>query len=141
MIQIQSPTRVDLAGGTLDCWPLFLFAGEASTVNLSIDIMTSVDLKPRDDRKVIVNITDLNWEAEFENIEALISDESPENLLVREVLRYHKPSRGFELKTASQSPVGGGLGGSSSLCISGCENNSIGSMSNHAVDRIMNGMG
>ena len=118
MIQINSPTRVDLAGGTLDCWPLFLFAGEASTVNLSIDIMTSVELAAREDKKVSVNISDLNWVAEFENIDALIHDDSPENLLVREVLRYHKPSQGFDLKTSSQSPVGGGLGGSSSLCIS-----------------------
>ena len=118
MIHIQSPTRVDLAGGTLDCWPLFLFAGEASTVNLSIDIMTSAQLTPRDDNKVSVDISDLNWKAEFENVQALIDDESPENLLVREVLRYHRPTKGFDLKTASQSPVGGGLGGSSSLCIS-----------------------
>ena len=118
MIQIKSPTRVDLAGGTLDCWPLFLFAGEASTVNLSIDVMTSVELDPRSDQKVSVNITDLGWSSEFENIDALIADDSAENLLLREVLRYHKPTKGFDIKTASQSPVGGGLGGSSSLCIS-----------------------
>lgn len=27
-IKIESPTRVDLAGGTLDCWPLHLFVGD-----------------------------------------------------------------------------------------------------------------
>ena len=104
MIQIKSPTRIDLAGGTLDCWPLFLFAGEASTINLAINIQTSVELTPREDSKVIVQITDLDWSAEFNNLDDLINDSAPENLLVREVLRYHRPSKGFELKTASGIP-------------------------------------
>jgi D-glycero-alpha-D-manno-heptose-7-phosphate kinase len=38
--------------------------------------------------------------------------------LVRAHLRYWKPKKGFRLSTRSESPVGGGLGGSSSLCIS-----------------------
>ncbi len=29
-IVVKSPTRVDLAGGTLDLWPLYLFINGAS---------------------------------------------------------------------------------------------------------------
>ncbi|MBI4278482.1 MAG: hypothetical protein HY660_08500, partial [Armatimonadetes bacterium] len=41
VIQASAPTRIDLAGGTLDIYPLYLFEGEGLTVNIAIDLMTS----------------------------------------------------------------------------------------------------
>jgi D-glycero-alpha-D-manno-heptose-7-phosphate kinase len=35
-IESKAPTRVDLAGGTLDIWPLYLFHPGAVTVNAAI---------------------------------------------------------------------------------------------------------
>src|SRR5437868_10760626 len=35
-IVAHAPARVDLAGGTLDLWPLYLFHSPAITVNLAI---------------------------------------------------------------------------------------------------------
>ncbi len=120
-IVCQSPTRVDLAGGTLDCWPLYLFLDEPLTVNVAIDIFTTASLTPREDGKVRLISRDLGKEKLYENLDAAIGDAEPAFDLVRAHLKYWKQqvgNRGFQLETASDSPVGGGLGGSSSLCIS-----------------------
>lgn len=118
MIKIQSPTRVDLAGGTLDCWPLFLLVGRCRTINISIDIMTSVELETLDDSQVIAEITDLNFSKSYSNLQEFLSCDDPEISLVKSVVEYWRPQTGFRVRTASDSPVGGGLGGSSSLTIS-----------------------
>lgn len=117
-ISVRSPTRVDLAGGTLDCWPLYLMVGDCSTVNLSISILTSVDLVPRSDERVIINVMDLKYNREFASLADVLNSNDDELALIRVHLQYWQPSQGFELTTQSQSPVGAGLGGSSSLCIS-----------------------
>ena len=60
-ISIKSPTRVDLAGGTLDLWPLYCFVGGAVTVNLSIDIYTYANLEVSKDRAVYFDVVDLGY--------------------------------------------------------------------------------
>ena len=37
VIRASAPTRIDLAGGTIDIWPLYLFHPGAVTVNTAID--------------------------------------------------------------------------------------------------------
>src|ERR1700753_531077 len=37
-ITSRAPTRIDLAGGTVDIWPLYLFLKNPVTVNLGIDL-------------------------------------------------------------------------------------------------------
>lgn len=118
MIETSSPTRVDLAGGTLDCWPLHLFVGDCVTVNLAIDIMTGCILKLRNDKKISVNIEDLNYKNVFEDIRGLLSCQDQQLILLKFIIEYFHPNFGFDIQTFSKSPVGGGLGGSSSLCIS-----------------------
>lgn len=118
MMTIHSPTRVDFAGGTLDLWPIHLFVGDCVTVNLSIDIFTGCELSFKNDPSIDLDIADLKFQKTYANLETLLNSTEPQLLLVQAVLRYFKPDKGFRLKTFSQSPVGGGLGGSSSLCIS-----------------------
>lgn len=117
-IQEQSPTRIDLAGGTLDCWPLYLLVDGAKTINLSIDINSYVSLEVREDSVVDVEMVDLGYRKEFSNLTDLLNDPGEELCLVRRHLAFWKPTRGFSLRTRSESPLGGGLGGSSSLSIS-----------------------
>lgn len=116
-IQIKSPTRVDLAGGTLDCWPLYLFLNDPVTINVAIDIFTYSDLKERPGREIELHSADLDARRKYRDLEAALADDDPAFDLVRAHLRYWKPRQGFFLSTRSESPVGGGLGGSSSLCI------------------------
>ncbi len=117
MIKIQSPTRVDLAGGTLDCWPLYLMVGDCVTVNLSIDIMTGCELVAGTDSSVEIEVKDLKFKKTFKNLSHFLEAQDPELLLVQKVIEHYRPKQGFRLSTFSQSPVGGGLGGSSSLCV------------------------
>lgn len=118
---MQSPTRVDLAGGTLDCWPLYLFLNDPVTVNVAISVFTRATLTPRTDARIRLVTKDLGADKEYASIEEALRSTEPEFELVRAHLEYWRPkigSRGFTLETGSDSPVGGGLGGSSSLCIS-----------------------
>ena len=36
-VEARAPTRIDLAGGTVDLWPLFLLHDDPVTVNAAID--------------------------------------------------------------------------------------------------------
>jgi D-glycero-alpha-D-manno-heptose-7-phosphate kinase len=117
-IHIKSPTRVDLAGGTLDLWPLYLLVGGASTVNVAIDIYTHAVIESLDNGHVILESKDLNLVKEYKDLEEALNDTDPRMILLQTQLRYWKPRQGFKLTTQSDSPVGGGLGGSSSLTIS-----------------------
>lgn len=117
-IKIFSPTRVDLAGGTLDMWPLYNFVGGAKTVNVAIDVYSQVELRKTSGTEVTIESKDLGYLKTFSNLDALLASNEPQLTLYKPLLAFFKPTSGFHMVTASQSPVGAGLGGSSSLVIS-----------------------
>src|SRR5262249_53448009 len=51
-IRTSAPTRIDLAGGTIDIWPLYLSHDGACTVNAAISLRAHVDVEPRTDGRV-----------------------------------------------------------------------------------------
>ncbi|MCE3009715.1 MAG: galactokinase [Proteobacteria bacterium] len=114
----KSPTRVDLAGGTLDLWPLYNFVGGAKTVNVAIDIWTWAELTPLPQGKIELESRDLNLKKSFGSFKECLADPDPALNLLKVQLKFWNPQDGFRLVTKSESPVGGGLGGSSSLTVS-----------------------
>ena len=110
-VEVESPTRVDLAGGTLDCWPLYNFVGTCWTINLSISIYTGVKLNLRDDKKILVTIKDLDYHKLFDTIEDLYLCDDKEIELIKANFVYWQPQKGMEIETYSQSPVGWRTGG------------------------------
>lgn len=118
IVVVRSPTRVDLAGGTLDLWPLHHFIGGATTVNVAIDIWTQAEITELPGSEVELISDDLKFQKKFSNLNSCLQDPDPILNLLKVQLRYWKPQKGFRLQTRSESPVGGGLGGSSSLTIS-----------------------
>jgi D-glycero-alpha-D-manno-heptose-7-phosphate kinase len=108
---------VDLAGGTLDVWPLYLFHEGAVTVNFAVDRYTTATLTPRRDSKITLRSTDLNRSCEYASLDALLSDRKPVLPLAREIVRFFRPKEGFDLETGSQAPAGAGISGSSALII------------------------
>ncbi len=124
MIKIKSPTRVDLAGGTLDMWPLYNFTGGATTINVAIDIWTRVDLTLNTDKTIQIESLDLKEKWLFKNYQDFKTSTDPKLKLYQSVIfKFEKNftqklNEGFLLVTQSESPIGGGLGGSSSLVIS-----------------------
>ena len=117
-IIVQSPTRVDLAGGTLDLWPLYNFTKGAQTINVAINVFTRVELTELADGAIELYSKDLQLEVRYGSLREALSDSDPRLELLRSQLQYWKPAKGLRLVTSSESPVGGGLGGSSSLTIS-----------------------
>jgi len=117
-ITVKSPTRVDLAGGTLDLWPLYNFTGGAKTVNVAIDIYTTVEIQERNDQSIEIVSKDLNYNKMFSSLDEFLENPDTQLDLLKSQLRFWRPQKGFQLVTSSESPVGAGLGGSSSLTIS-----------------------
>lgn len=109
---------MDLAGGTLDLWPLYTFIGPSQTVNVAISIWTEAHLTPQLGSEITLVSEDVGLNATYSNLEQILTSNDPKLKLFQAVLGYFKPQQGFTLKTRSESPVGGGLGGSSSLTIS-----------------------
>jgi D-glycero-alpha-D-manno-heptose-7-phosphate kinase len=117
-IEATSATRIDLAGGTLDCWPLYLLLDRPITVNLGINLFTKASLRARSDGRVSLRSIDREKYQEHSCLESALQDQEPAFELVRWHLKHWRPKSGFDLEFGSESPVGAGLGGSSSLCIS-----------------------
>jgi D-glycero-alpha-D-manno-heptose-7-phosphate kinase len=116
-ITAKAPCRVDLAGGTLDIWPLYLFHANAVTVNFAVDRYTSCVLETRVDAKIILRSRDLNREEIFESIESLRAAKRYQLPLLAWLVRHFSPDTGFELSTDSEAPAGAGISGSSALII------------------------
>jgi len=51
-IACSAPTRIDLAGGTIDIWPLYLFHDGATTLNAAISLRAHADIAARSDGRV-----------------------------------------------------------------------------------------
>ncbi|MBA2340022.1 MAG: GHMP kinase [Pyrinomonadaceae bacterium] len=117
IIESIAPTRVDLAGGTIDIWPLYLFHQGATTVNFAISLYARCRIEERVDERVILESLDRNvqFETHLSEIENLVHDRRLE--LISKLVHFFKPERGFRLIASAESPAGAGLGGSSALAI------------------------
>ena len=116
-ILTTAPCRADLAGGTLDIWPLYLFHAGAVSVNLALDIQTACCITPREDREIHLRSHDTAREERFTDLGDLLSARSYSHPLAAYLVRYFQPSQGFVLETYSESPAGAGISGSSALMI------------------------
>jgi D-glycero-alpha-D-manno-heptose-7-phosphate kinase len=117
IIESSAPTRVDLAGGTIDIPPLFLFHEGASTVNFAVDLMARCRIETRDDDRIILESVDrgVSFDTSVANIETL--REEPRLELLSKLVYFFKPETGFHMTTESEAPAGAGLAGSSTLNI------------------------
>src|SRR3989442_4378227 len=109
-------TRIDLGGGALDIFPLYLFENFGITVNAAVDLNSSVRLATRRDGKVVLIAEDLDLIEEAPSLEAL--EPSGVMDLVARILKFYQPKQGLEVTTRNSVPKGSGLGASSSLLIS-----------------------
>jgi D-glycero-alpha-D-manno-heptose-7-phosphate kinase len=115
ILEATAATRMDLAGGTLDIWPIYLFEGEGMTVNAAITINSHVRVEERGDSEVHLSAADSN-----ERLAARCVDELPvagQLDLVARIVRCYPPKCGVSVTTSSEAPRGSGLGASSSLLI------------------------
>jgi D-glycero-alpha-D-manno-heptose-7-phosphate kinase len=118
-VQARAPARVDLAGGTVDIWPLYLFHPGAQTVNIAIRSYATAVVETRSDGRVVLVSQDQEREETYKSLAELEQNESRLPLL-RELVLFFEPRRGVTITTSSQVPVGAGLAGSSTLNIALC---------------------
>jgi D-glycero-alpha-D-manno-heptose-7-phosphate kinase len=121
-IVAQAPCRVDLAGGTLDLWPLYLFHPGSVTVNFAVRIMTRCEIRPQKTAGVSLKSLDTGREDRFASVEHLATAASFRHPLAGHLCQFFVrsgkfPRSGFRLVTHSESPAGAGISGSSALMV------------------------
>jgi D-glycero-alpha-D-manno-heptose-7-phosphate kinase len=116
-IDSSAPTRIDLAGGTLDIWPLYLFHDRAQTLNAAISLRARCVIQPRGGRGLTIVSGDTGRRVDVSHWSEL--RDNHELRLLGRLLHYFQADA-IELHTRSESPVGAGIAGSSALNIAVC---------------------
>ena len=110
-VRARACCRVDLAGGTLDIWPLGLLHPGARTVNLAVDVVARVEIRRSANGYCVRQGETVVEAARVSGIR-----EAPDAALIGHILgALEVPPVDLTVKT--DSPRGGGLGGSSALAI------------------------
>jgi D-glycero-alpha-D-manno-heptose-7-phosphate kinase len=108
---------VDLAGGTLDIWPLYLFHPGAVTVNFAINVLTRCRVAPLPGKQIRLKAIDIRREERFPDFEALCRAKKFRHPLAANLVRFFAPAGGIFVETNSESPAGAGISGSSALMV------------------------
>ena len=111
---VRAPARIDLAGGTLDIWPICLIERGAVTLNLAIDRLATARVQLREDGRTLLAASDRGI---VERRAAGASTDGTALPLHAAVAEHLAPGRGIEIRTRSGVPAGSGLGGSSTLVV------------------------
>ena len=109
----SAPTRIDLAGGTIDIWPLYLLHPGAQTLNAAISLRAHCVIESRADTRLRLISIDTGDRVDAASVAELDVDRLP---LIARLVRFFAPG-GVDVTTRSDSPVGAGLGGSSTLAV------------------------
>lgn len=116
-IRTKAPCRVDLAGGTVDIWPLYLYHENAVTVNFAVNLYTSCTIERRDGQAITLRSADQKVEETFDRLDTLLAAKRYRHPLAAWVVRHFRPQGGLVVETGSEAPAGGGISGSSAMLI------------------------
>lgn len=105
---------MDLAGGTLDLWPLHVLHPGSVTVNVAIDLRARCQVRRRDGG-FRVSVPDLGYERTASRAADLLTD--PRGALAGAVLEALEISEPRDIELSSDVPFGSGLGGSSAMTV------------------------
>ncbi|MCS6955243.1 MAG: hypothetical protein NZM44_02675 [Candidatus Calescibacterium sp.] len=117
VIESRAPNRIDLCGGTLDIFPLYILLGLSVVVNVSIGIYSHCILENIEEDVLEIKIKDLGKFYKVSNLEQIRNN--IDTMLVYEVIKAFKLDnyRGYRITTFNEAPLKSGLGASSSLLI------------------------
>ncbi len=116
-IVAQAPCRADLAGGTIDLWPLYLFHNEALTLNFALNIQTTCKVTPLKGKRIQLRSLDTKKAEQFRDFDELSGTRKFKLPLAARLLQFFAPKEGLLIETDSESPAGAGISGSSALMI------------------------
>ncbi len=109
-----APSRIDLAGGTLDIWPVYLMLDGPVTVNMGLALPARARVTPARKGRFVLRSLDHRSEESFRSRDAMLR--GAKHRLAAEALRA-VPLEGAVVETSSGVPPGSGLGGSSALAV------------------------
>lgn len=110
-VHVRTGCRLDLAGGTLDVWPIGMLHPGASTVNLAVEVAVEIGVELRPEGYEIragssgLARSSLDELAEVEDVRLFA------------LLLEHLDAPPLKLVAHSESPRGAGLGASSALAV------------------------
>ena len=116
-IETSAPTRIDLAGGTIDIWPLYLFHPGAQTLNAAISLRASARVEPRQDSRIVLRSEDTGRAVDVGHWSELRDNHE---LRLLSLIGHFFEVHSLTLTTTSQSPAGAGIAGSSALNVAVC---------------------
>ena len=125
-VETRAPTRIDLAGGTIDLWPLYLLHDDPITVNAAIDLFARARIETLPNHAIELVSADRDRRAGFASVAQLreaLPTAGPElefpMRLAAHFLEKDRTGRpaACRIVTDSAAPAGSGLGGSSTLGI------------------------
>ena len=114
VITATAPARIDLAGGTLDLWPLHVLHPGSCTVNIAIDCRAGCRVG-RGSGGLAVRSPSLALEKHAESASELLTD--PRTALIGSLLEALEIRESLEIEFWSGVSFGSGLGGSSALTV------------------------
>ena len=113
-IRVVVPNRVDLAGGTLDIYPLYLLVPGSMTVNAAIRMESRAEISAARGAARLFS-EDLSAGARAPDTGGFAT--AGKLGLLAAALRHFPPVRGVEIRVRNEAPMGSGLGASSSLLV------------------------
>jgi D-glycero-alpha-D-manno-heptose-7-phosphate kinase len=138
-IKSKAPARIDLAGGTLDLWPLHLFFENTATINCAIDQFAEVSIDIGNESKIgdtpslLLESKDRGFKHQFNSFGELLESFQGTHKAIglnsslwlharvaRHFFAMWRRSAPIHVSTQCSSPAGAGLGGSSALNIALC---------------------
>ena len=134
LVHSSAPTRLDLAGGTLDIWPLYLFHSNSQTLNAALSLKAECTVSTSEDQSWHVESHDTEETITLPNLDD--SHAASKNRLVYRVLQHFRPDP-VRITTRSDSPVGAGLAGSSALALALCAGLSRYTETNYSPESLM----
>jgi D-glycero-alpha-D-manno-heptose-7-phosphate kinase len=128
-IEARAPTRIDLGGGTVDLWPLYLLHERPITVNGAIDLYAHARIEPTAEPGIEIvsrdRGTSMRAASAADLAGRLASAPADLEFPMRLAAHFLGPGRpegsretfNCRITTDCQAPAGSGLGGSSTLGI------------------------
>lgn len=113
-VHSSAPTRIDLAGGTLDIWPLYLYHDGAQTLNAAITLRAACTLSSSADGRLHIVSDDTGASVDASDWSEL-KGVSTNRLLCR-LLHFFR-AEALTVRSTSAAPLGAGLAGSSALTV------------------------
>ena len=103
-IIVRAPVRADLAGGTLDLWPIYLFHPGSRTVNVAISYYAESEVCETGDGAIEVHLTDQQYRQRYESLKDVAAD--PKAALIYRALEYFHLT-GLQITTPSAVVITG----------------------------------